>query len=407
MIQITDKRDCVGCNACTQRCPKNCITMHRDSQGFLYPEVDLEVCIHCDLCEKVCPVINQAAHQEPLETYAAVNNNSLELQTSSSGGIFVALAKKVIKDGGVVFGARFNDNFEVIHDFCESQEGLPPFQGSKYVQSNIGNAFLKAEEFLKQGRTVFFTGTPCQIAGLNLFLRKDYPNLITADVICHGVPSPLVWKKYLQHVKDSHPNKAKISNINFRDKKQGWENFGLSICTQETAGDVSANIPQNTSSSPVNCSFKSHNDDLYMRLFLSNLDLRPSCHQCPVRSGKSQSCLTLGDFWGVKTVVPQAYNPSGTSLLLANTHSGVATIKSLATSTPPVVTLTPATYSQATSTNSPLVHSPALPKASASFWTLFNTSQDNPFTRIPRFLDSLRPSLLHRILRRLGRLLRL
>ena len=174
MIDIIDKKDCVGCNACVQRCPKQCITMHEDEQGFLYPKVDLSLCIHCDLCEKVCPIINQAQPREPLETFAAKNPDDKVRMTSSSGGIFFALAKNIIEEGGVVFGAKFNENWEVVHDYAETLEGVKAFQGSKYVQSRIGDTFRQAEEFLKAGRKVMFTGTPCQIAALGLFLRKDF-----------------------------------------------------------------------------------------------------------------------------------------------------------------------------------------------------------------------------------------
>lgn len=198
MIHITDKRDCCGCNSCVQRCPKSCIRMREDDEGFLYPEVDESVCIDCGLCEKVCPVIHQARENRPIVVCAAKNKSEEIRYQSSSGGVFTALANEIIREGGVVFGAGFDENWEVKHDCTETVEGLSAFRGSKYVQSRIGDSFKKAEQFLKIGRTVLFSGTPCQIAGLKRFLRKEYDNLLTVDFICHGVPSPGVWREYLK-----------------------------------------------------------------------------------------------------------------------------------------------------------------------------------------------------------------
>ena len=197
MINIEDKKQCCGCSACVQRCPKQCIVMKEDEEGFLYPVADKDVCIDCNLCEQVCPVLRQREEREPLDVYAAFNKNEEVRMQSSSGGVFTALAESIIKEGGVVFGARFNEDWEVVHDYVETVEGLSAFRGSKYVQSRIGCTFSQAEQFLKQGRKVLFSGTPCQIAGLKLFLRKEYENLLSVDFICHGVPSPGVWRQYL------------------------------------------------------------------------------------------------------------------------------------------------------------------------------------------------------------------
>ncbi len=198
MIELKRKEDCVGCWACAQRCPKECISMHEDSEGFLYPEVDASLCIDCHLCEKVCPVIHPGGERRPLASYAAVNRDERVRQSSSSGGVFTALAEKVIARGGVVFGARFDEKWEVVHGWTDSVEGLAGFRGSKYVQSRMGSCFREAESFLKSGREVLFSGTPCQVSGLRLFLRKEYAGLLTVDFICHGVPSPGVWRNYLK-----------------------------------------------------------------------------------------------------------------------------------------------------------------------------------------------------------------
>lgn len=172
-----------------------------DNEGFLYPYVDVSSCVDCGLCEKVCPVINQGEAKQADKVYAAINPDDNIRLRSSSGGVFSMLAERIILENGVVFGARFDDNWEVIHDSCETIEGLAAFSGSKYVQSKIGNCFSRTEKYLKEGRKVLFSGTPCQIAGLHKFLRKDYDNLLTVDVVCHGVPSPAVWRAYLKELK--------------------------------------------------------------------------------------------------------------------------------------------------------------------------------------------------------------
>ena len=200
MIQILDKSQCCGCTACVSICPKQCITMREDEEGFLYPVVDSSHCIDCNLCKKVCPELYPKEMREPLHVYAAKHKNEQVRLASSSGGIFTLLAEKIIDEGGVVFGVRFNNNWDVVHDYTETMEGLAVFRGSKYVQSYMGDCYLKAKSFLEQGRKVMFTGTPCQIAGLKNFLRKDYDNLLTVDVVCHGVPSPKVWQVYLDEI---------------------------------------------------------------------------------------------------------------------------------------------------------------------------------------------------------------
>ena len=286
MIQITEKTNCCGCGACVQRCPNACITMHEDEQGFLYPKVDTGKCIECGLCEKVCPVMNHGEPRQPLTCYAAINKDEKIRLASSSGGVFTALAEYVIANSGVVFGARFNEKWEVVHDYTETIEGLAAFRGSKYVQSTIGDNYRLAEQFLKDGRQVLFTGTPCQIAGLKHYLRKEYENLLSVEVACHGVPSPLVWREY---IKDKNPQ-----CINFRDKKDGWKRFGL---TFDNVGE-------------------SHSQDLYMRAFLSNLTLRPSCFNCKLKSGVSNCDLLVADYWGINNIHPELDDDKGVSLVV-------------------------------------------------------------------------------------------
>lgn len=306
MISITQKQDCCGCNACAQICPKQCITMQEDDEGFLYPRVDTENCVDCHLCERICPVSNHGTERKPLKVYAAINKDEEVRKQSSSGGIFTALAEQVIKQGGVVFGARFDEQWQVKHDYTETMEGLAAFRGSKYVQSRIGNTYQEAEQFLKVGRKVLFSGTPCQIAGLRNYLRKEYDNLLTVDFICHGVPSPMVWRRYLKEEvarqcdrKNSvlshpiHEEDVLVEGISFRDKTLGWKKYTFALSLSMTNG----------SGKKIHfCSFSPMTKNEYLRGFMSNVYLRPSCYSCAFKKQKSGSDITLADFWGNSNV---------------------------------------------------------------------------------------------------------
>ena len=220
MNKICDKDKCCGCHACINICPKNAITMETDIGGFKYPVIDQSKCIKCGMCKKVCPVlINKVNSKKDIISYACFNKNLSERLNSSSGGIFVLLAKQIIKRKGVVFGASFDQNFEVRHSWIETENDLNQFMGSKYTQSTIGNTYKKARDILDKGKYVLFSGTPCQIEGLKSYLRKDYDKLITQDIICHGVPSPKLWKKYIEYQKQKHGENMK--SISFRNKDNG------------------------------------------------------------------------------------------------------------------------------------------------------------------------------------------
>lgn len=308
MIDIKDKKLCCGCNACVQRCPKQCISVQKDEEGFLYPIVDLSICIDCGLCEKVCLVLNQGSERNPIEVFAAVNKDDSIRMQSSSGGIFTALAEQIIQEKGVVFGARFDEKWEVKHDYTETIEGLKAFRGSKYVQSRIGDTFRQAEFFLKTGRKVMFTGTPCQIAGLRLFLRKEYENLLAVDIICHGVPSPMVWRKYLED-KTKRQGIKFIQSISFRDKGTGWKNYSFNIkykngCSENSFSEYAS-------------------QNIFMKGFLADLYLRPSCYACPSKKLKSGSDITLGDFWGIQHIKPELDDDKGICSFIINTRKGM------------------------------------------------------------------------------------
>lgn len=341
MIRITDKHLCCGCSACIQSCPRHCITMQDDEEGFLYPQVQVDQCCNCGLCEKVCPVLNQERPYDSLEVYAAKNKNEDELMQSSSGGLFILLAKQVLYEGGVVFGVKFDENWDAIHAYAETEEEVKQFMGSKYVQSRIGNTYQEAKDFLMEARQVLYSGTPCQIAGLKKFLRKDYDNLLTVDIICHGVPSPKVWHRYLGEIKknallggnsvslppkcnvsdkDTRLENIEIKGISFRDKSMGWKKYCFTITLAEALADGK----QNT----VSLSHPFY-EDSYMKLFLRNFILRPSCYHCPSKLGKSRSDITIADFWGIEEVLPEYEDTRGVGLLMINSNRGKKTFNSI------------------------------------------------------------------------------
>lgn len=355
MIVLNKKEDCCGCNACVQVCPKKCIAMGEDQEGFLYPHIDQCICINCGLCEKVCPVINQGKSRQPLAVFAAKNPNETMRLLSSSGGIFSLLSEYILEEKGVVFGARFNDKWQVVHDYTETKEGLSVFRGSKYVQSHIGSSYAQVKQFLEQGRLVLFSGTPCQIAGLKRYLFKDYKNLVTLDIICHGVPSPKVWRNYLDvkvasesRKKRLLPNgiydKKHISNIFFRDKCSGWKKFSFALAI--TLADSSERKKQILLSDVFS-------ENIYMKGFLGDLYLRPSCYNCPSRCGKSESDITLGDFWGIQKVLPYYDDDKGVSAILIYNSELLEKIKNFLFENSHRVT-----YQEVLVENSPLEKSP-------------------------------------------------
>lgn len=293
-----------------QKCPKQCITLHEDNEGFLYPHVDTATCIDCGLCEKVCPVLNPAETRKPLQVLAAINKDKKIRMESSSGGIFTLLAEKVINEGGVVFGARFDEEWQVTLDYTETIEGLAAFRGSKYVQARTGVTYKQCERFLKDGRKVLYTGTPCQIAGLHHYLRKEYDNLTTCDFVCHGVPSPKVWRMYLNEVIEG-ANRA-ITDIKFRNKDNGWKAFNFKMTYDE--------------GSKITTLSSCHRDNLFMRAFLCDMILRPSCHDCKTKQGRSKSDITIADYWGIQNSHPEMDDDKGTELVLIHTHKGKKTL---------------------------------------------------------------------------------
>ena len=314
MVCINRNKDCCGCSACVQACHKQCIKLIKDAEGFPYPSIDRKSCAKCGKCDNVCPMMHTNKPQVPLTTYAATNPDEYIRSHSSSGGIFSILAEYVIRQEGVVFGAEFNESWEVVHNYTESIEGLDKFRGSKYVQSRIGASYLDAEGFLKQGRLVLFSGTPCQIAGLKTFLRKAYKNLLTVDCVCHGVPSPDIFREYLNTL---HIPNNRINRVDFRNKDLGWKDYCFKAISKTHEGK------ENT----IIC--ETFHQNLFMKSFLSNLNLRPSCYDCHFREGRSGSDITLGDFWGIDKLKPELDDDKGLSLVIVNNKQAGALLRGL------------------------------------------------------------------------------
>lgn len=305
MITIYDKSQCCGCAACANACPKQCIEMKPDNEGFLYPVVNKSVCIECGLCQRVCHELHPFDEKMPLKAYAVMNRDEKIRMRSSSGGVFYQLAKKTIGQGGVVFGARFDEKWQVVIDYAEEMKGVEAFMGSKYVQARMGSAYTDAKRFLTEGRQVLFTGTPCQIAGLHHFLRKDYENLVTVDFICHGTPSPKVWERYLEETVQTG---KRLSCVEFRNKQKGWKQFSFRLAYNRAHDSVSLTAP--------------FSENVYMKGFLSDLILRPSCYACKAKAGRSHSDMTIADFWGIDQVNSSMDDDKGTSLVLLNSPKG-------------------------------------------------------------------------------------
>lgn len=306
MKEIVAKELCVGCTSCANICPKKAISMEEDSKGFKYPIINQEECIDCGMCKKVCPILNYKREVEfEGVVYAAYNKNENIRSHSSSGGIANLLAEYIIEQDGIVIGASFDRDFNVIHSIAKNKDDIKKFMGSKYVQSNLDDVFKQIKTYLDDDKYVLFTGTPCQVEGLKSFLIKDYNKLYTQDSICHGVPSPKVWIKYLQYrkLKDVN-NKEEITDINFRNKDKGWSKYDFEIKYETTNFKIN------------------HSQDLYFKAFLKNTDLRESCYNCLFKKKHRISDITLADYWGITNIHQGFEDDKGVSAVIINTNKG-------------------------------------------------------------------------------------
>lgn len=302
-IEIINKSDCTGCQACAEMCLKRCIKMQQDREGFVYPVVNEQACVSCGKCIKVCPVKAHKEENTVKNVYAVKNKNENTRATSSSGGMFFELASEIINEGGVVFGCAMNKELVAEHIAVYDIAGLEALKSSKYVQSDVKDTYEQTKKLLENGKKVLYSGTPCQIAGLKNYLNKEYEKLILVDVLCHGVPSPGVLKDYLEILKEKYGSKP--ISINFRSKEKSWKRLYIDVRFKDGQRYFTF------------CGY-----DRYLSMFLNNMSLRPSCYDCKFTTMYRQGDITLGDFWGIGEKYPKRDDDKGISLVITNTDKG-------------------------------------------------------------------------------------
>lgn len=313
MLEITDKGKCCGCTACANICPKQCISMVQDVEGFEYPLIDNEMCIDCNLCNEVCPIINPAEVEElRQEGYVVQNRDEQVLKESTSGGAFTAIAMHVLRKGGIVYGAAMNADFNVFHIGVETEQKLSVFRNSKYVQSSIPQGtFVQIKKYLEAKRHVCFSGTPCQVEGLIHFLGRDYDTLILVDISCHAVPSPLVFYKYLDYME--HKFQDRVRKVTFRSKYYGYKYSTMELLTENK-----------------NCHYHHGiESDQWMRAFFSNICDRPSCYECKFKNRYRRSDFTIWDCFPIERFAKELDNDKGATRLLIHTDKGKKVFKSI------------------------------------------------------------------------------
>ena len=313
MLEITDKQNCTGCGACINACPLHIIEMEEDTEGFVYPKIDKQACIDCHICEKSCPMLKDKrelskGYPDYPQFYAGQLTNKEDLQEVSSGGAFWAFAQVVIEKGGIVYGAIQEDVDHIYHVRAKTLDGVKKMRRSKYFQSDTAQTFQQAKDDLKKGFLVLYSGTGCQIAGLKAYLNKDYDNLITCDVVCHGVPSRKVWKAY-RHEKEKKEGK-RITGLVFRDKSAGWSNNQYKITYED--GDIEK---------------EASTQQLFHAGYLRGLFYRPSCGSCRFASLPRVADVTLADYWKYEGRYHQPDSDLGVSLIAVNNNKGSQLLK--------------------------------------------------------------------------------
>ena len=300
-VTLISKKDCTGCHACYNKCPVQAIEMLPDREGFLYPSVIEGRCVQCRSCLDCCPVWNKPNTYEERGAYAAYAKEVEEHMTSSSGGVFAVLARYFLRNGGYVCGAAFDEGLDLKHILTNKEEDLTKVKGTKYVQSELGNVYSRVKELLEAGTMVLFSGTPCQVGGLRSYLNKEYDELLTVDLICHGVPSPRVFKRYLSEI----GGKFSVKEMSFRDKTNGISDVYLTyrLSNGETIREK-------------------YSDSEYIKGFIQNLTIRPSCFRCRFKGLERCSDITIGDYWGLNDYHPEMITKLGTSAVLVHSKHG-------------------------------------------------------------------------------------
>ncbi len=294
---------CTGCMACVNSCPRDAISVKTDAHGFLIPDINQERCVSCGRCQAVCPQLQAPDLHEPMQVYAMLAKEDALREKSSSGAAFSLLAADVLKNGGVVFGAAFDDEWKVVHRAAYNEQELEDLRKSKYVQSDIGMVFRSVKTILQSGKAVLFVGTPCQVSGLKNYLGTDHPQLFAVDLVCHGTPSPGVFKRWIDYESQHHGD---IKSISFKEKTPGWKSSRARIWFEN--------------GEKVDCK----QNEGYMAAFLRNMCLRESCFQCPYTCTARAGDITLGDYWGYRESFPECIEDDdrGISLVMLNTLKG-------------------------------------------------------------------------------------
>ncbi len=367
MITICSEELCTGCMACLNACSHNAISMKSNIEGFLHPEINSSKCVDCGACIKVCPVCFPCLKQKPINVYSGWSKDEKIRINSSSGGAFSELARVVLNNNGVVFGVKMDKNQKAVHGYIESFEDIKVLQGSKYVQSNVGCVFKQVREFLNKNRLVLFSGTPCQVAGLKKYLRKEYENLVTVDLICHGVPSPLVFEKYKSWIMKKY-NLEEITNIQFRNKRKSWIFYCMNI-----RGRIMGSISTFSY-------LGGYYDDPWIRGFLREYFLRPCCHNCLYTTIDRVSDVTIADWWGYKPLKGESmdYEHKGVSLLFLNLDKSRKIIELMANN----FVFRERTVDEALQTNPSLYRSYPASKQRTSFWEDYHHLSFSEIVRI-------------------------
>lgn len=295
-----DKDNCCGCGACVNVCPRNAISMQSDEYGFAYPYIDKSICVECNLCAGVCEKVNKNESNMPLKAFAASHRNKHILHKSSSGGVFSALAQHFLDSGGAVCGCIFDDNLNAIHICTEKETDFLKIRKSKYLQSDVGLIYRDVKKRLNQGQLVLFTGTPCQVAALYAVVGKDYDNLTTMDLICHGVPSQLVFNQFIKYIEKRY--KTKIVSFDFRSKKYGWPRYTMEFTDSRQR---TVNIGKAR--------------EFYIPSFTGGNIIRQSCLSCKYACANRIGDITIGDLWGYEKLNLKLNTLKGTSVFTINT----------------------------------------------------------------------------------------
>ncbi len=352
-ISCYNKDQCYGCTSCSNICPIECIQMEFDIEGFLYPVVDTNKCIQCGKCIAHCPISNNVSKNNVVFSYGLVHSDKSVTGNSASGGAFTAFAEVILSNNGRVYGCAFNENIEATTTAVSTFEELQKLRGSKYVQCNNNNQFSKIKQDLDEGKDVLFISTPCFVAGLKSYLKCDYENLYLLDLFCHGVPSPKLFKSYINWLENKH--KGKVEEFSFRDKKFGWGTKGHYIVKGKE--------------------YILYGTDPYYSSFLSGKIYRPTCYKCEYACSKRPGDVSIGDFWGVEKFHPSINRDYGVSAVLVNNEKG----KHILSKINKRVLIFETEFHNIADTNKQLVYPTIRPAIRDEIYNRYNTMSFNKF----------------------------